>query len=533
MEIGILATVGILGFVALVMIVTMGFIISRMYHKSTPEAALIRTGGAGRKVVTNGGIFVIKMFHEITRVNMRTLGLEVVRRNEDALITADRLRVDVGVKFFVRVSPNADAIMAAAQTLGKKRLDDPEQLKPMVEDKLIDALRAVAATMTMDQLHENRTQFVQDVQNALAEDLKKNGLELESVSLTTMDQTPFTSLDENNAFNAVGMQKLAEVIAKSKKERAAIDADAEVKVAESARTAAVQKFLIEQETEEKRIEKDQAVAEAESRSLASRQKAAELSQQEQDAARIAREEAIQVADQNRQIAVNVKSMEESKAKAEADAARAEATKAEEAVTTARQIAAAERQKQIEVIAAQQAAEKDATRIRVAAAAKKEAALDEAAAVLTVAEANAKAKAQEASGIEAVGLAEAKAKEALVGAENNLTEEVIQMKIALARLQALPDIIAEMVRPAEMIDKITVHNVTGLGNGNGGTGNDAGSGGVAGQLTKAILDTALLTPAMKALGKEAGINLEAGLDGIAFDIEQDSFPVISEPVELVE
>ena len=47
---------------------------------------------------------------------------------------------------------------------------------------------------------------------------------LESVSLTALDQTPFEALDENNAFNAVGMRKLVEVIAKSKMERAEIEA---------------------------------------------------------------------------------------------------------------------------------------------------------------------------------------------------------------------------------------------------------------------------------------------------------------------
>ena len=50
------------------------------------------------------------------------------------------------------------------------------------------------------------------------------------MSLTALDQTPFEALDENNAFNAVGMRKLAEVIATSKMERAQIDGEAEVSV---------------------------------------------------------------------------------------------------------------------------------------------------------------------------------------------------------------------------------------------------------------------------------------------------------------
>ena len=47
------------------------------------------------------------------------------------------------------------------------------------EDKFVDALRATAAQMTMHELQDTRENFVQGVQNTVAEDLSKNGLELE------------------------------------------------------------------------------------------------------------------------------------------------------------------------------------------------------------------------------------------------------------------------------------------------------------------------------------------------------------------
>ena len=157
----------------------------------------------------------------------------VCRDGDAALITKDRMRVDVGVEFYVSVNASEEGISRAAQTLGDRTFH-VDQLREMIEGKLIDSLRAVAAKMTMDELHENRAEFVQEVQNTVSEDLLKNGLELEAVSLTALDQTPFEALDENNAFNAVGMRKLAEVIAKSKKERAEIDAEADVAVRRAA-----------------------------------------------------------------------------------------------------------------------------------------------------------------------------------------------------------------------------------------------------------------------------------------------------------
>ncbi|MEM6308111.1 MAG: SPFH domain-containing protein, partial [Pseudomonadota bacterium] len=211
------------GFIALIILI--GLVASRLYKRTTREVSLVKTGAGGKSVIMDGGTLVIPLLHEVRPVNMKTLRLEVQRNADGALITKDRMRVDVGVEFYVSVNATAEGVSRAAQTLGDRTFY-VDQLREMIEGKLVDGLRSVAARMTMDELHENRSEFVQEVQNAVSEDLLKNGLELESVSLTALDQTPFEALDENNAFNAVGMRKLAEVIAISKKERAQIDADA-------------------------------------------------------------------------------------------------------------------------------------------------------------------------------------------------------------------------------------------------------------------------------------------------------------------
>ena len=110
------------------------------------------------------------------------------RENQQALITRDRMRGDVAAEFYVRVKPTEESIANAAQTLGLKTMT-PDELNELVEGKFVDSLRAVAAEMAMEELHEQRVEFVTKVQAAVSEDLLKNGLELESVSLTGMDQT--------------------------------------------------------------------------------------------------------------------------------------------------------------------------------------------------------------------------------------------------------------------------------------------------------------------------------------------------------
>ena len=500
--------------------ILMGLVIARLYRRATREVSLVKTGAGGKKVIMDGGTIVVPLLHEISPVNMKTLRLEVQRQSDAALITKDRMRVDVGVEFYVSVNATTEGISRAAQTLGDRTFY-VDQLREMIEGKLVDGLRSVAAQMTMDELHENRAEFVQEVQNAVSEDLLKNGLELESVSLTALVQTPFEALDENNAFNAVGMRKLAEVIATSKKERAQIDADADVSVRRAAMEAERLKLSIDRDEEEAKIAQVQEVE-----TLRAKQRS-EIAQQQQEAeqlsekARIVREEAIraaeiakdrdlEVAEQERQVIIAEKSEEESRARASADLARAEATKAMEAVVTAKEVAEAERTKQIALIEAAREAEREATRIRFEAQAEKDAAQDRAEAMREEAQASADALTIKAEAKKADLLAEAEGRRAITDAENALSEAIIEMKVAMARLDAMPGIVEQMVKPAEKIDSIKIHQLSGLGGTGGGNAGDTGDKPVVNQALDSILGMAVQMPALQKLGQELGLSMENGI-----------------------
>ncbi|WP_171089576.1 MULTISPECIES: flotillin family protein [unclassified Ruegeria] len=537
----------------LAVLLFMGLVLGRLYKRATREVSLVKTGAGGKKVIMDGGVVIVPLLHEVSPVNMKTLRLEVQRSGEAALITQDRMRVDVGVEFYVSVMATEEGIARAAQTLGSRTFD-VEQLREMIEGKLIDGLRAVAAQMTMDGLHENRADFVQEVQNAVSEDLLKNGLSLESVSLTALDQTPFEALDENNAFNAVGMRKLAEVIAASKKERAQIDADAEVEVRRAAMEAERQKLLIEQDEAQARIEQTQKVETlrvAQEAEIAAR---TEDSVRETERARIAREEAIrgaeiererkirdaeiakereiEVAEQERQIIIAQKSEEESRARASADLARAEATKATEAVVTAREVADAERQKQIVLIEATREAERQATAIRLAAQAEKEAAADRAEARREEAQAEADALNIRAEAKKNDMLAEAEGKRAIVEADNALSAAQIRMKVDMARIETMPSIISEMVKPAEKIDSIKIHQVGGIGAGASGGGAANSDKPVVNQALDSIMGMAVQMPALKKLGEELGLSMENGVGGVV-NGALEATPEPTDAVEIVE
>ena len=107
---------GIVVTVALVGLLAIGLVFSRLYRRSSKELGFVRTGLGGQKVVMDGGAIVLPVFHECVNINMNTLKLEVSRAGADSLITLDRLRVDAVAAFFVRVIPSVEGVANAAQT---------------------------------------------------------------------------------------------------------------------------------------------------------------------------------------------------------------------------------------------------------------------------------------------------------------------------------------------------------------------------------------------------------------------------------
>mgnify|MGYP003666655938 CR=1 FL=1 len=514
--------------VVIVFFLVVALTLARLYRRASKEVAFVRTGVGGERVVMNGGALVLPVFHETMPVNMNTVVLPVVRRDAEALITLDRLRIDVKAEFYVRVRPDAGAIAMAAQTLGQRTMV-PEALKDLVEGKFVDALRSVAAGMTMNELHEQRADFVQKVQQASSNDLAMNGLELESVSLTGLDQTSIEHFNANNAFDAEGLTKLTEQIEARKKLRNDIEQDTRVQIETKNLEASQRSFEISRDQEYARLEQEREVevrragqtAEI-TREQAERNREADHARIEAkkqvdaqqieadrlvEEARIDQKRALEIARQEQQIAVQNKSREESQAKAEADEARSKAVAAEEQVTTARETEIAERQKRIELIEATKQAERDAIRVRVDAEAERDAAANRAEAVRQEAEGEAEAEKLRAEAARIRFEVEAAGQRAINEAANILSMDQISLQTKMALLKVLPEVIRESAKPMEAIDSIKIVQVDGLTGGgqSGAATNGGGSGNLASDAVTAALAYRAQAPVLDGLMKELGLD----------------------------
>ena len=384
----------IVGVVVLIFIALLASIL-KSYIKTPANRAYVRTGGLFRapdakpKVVMNGGAWVFKAIHEITWVDLGTMAIEIERTEGNALLTIDPQYADIKVIFYIRVHPSEDGVIEAARTIGGKQVD-AMVVKQLVDAKLDGALRDVAATFTLMSLHQERDEFIKQVQSRLKTDLEANGLFLESVSILTLRAARQGSFGTDDVFGAQVARANSQVIQQALRERNDIERRTEIEIKQrdtetaklrldldrdlalatasqerevrtlqaTEKAQADQKVFEEiQRSELARVAKERAVALTE---LEKEQQLAiqnERRQQEVMAAEVIRRQAIELAEQQRQIAVVQAEQEREKAEKERLLVLAQREEAAQAVKTVEATQQAQRQAKISVIEAEREAQK--------------------------------------------------------------------------------------------------------------------------------------------------------------------------------
>ncbi len=360
-------------------------VVTRLYIKTSADQAFVRTGLGGPVPILDGGDLVIPLVHEIVPVSLQTMRLDVDRSGHDALITGDNLRADVAAEFYIKVQKIREHILAAATSLGERSVD-AESVKLLVNQKLVSALRTVAATRSLHELHTKRDEFAQAVQVIVEKDLAHNGLTLESVTISRLDQTPPNAMrGEDNVFDAQGLRTIAEITQKQRVERNQIEREADQRVRQQDVTR--DQFIFEQEVarsnseaqKDRNIEIARAQAHQEASTFAAEQtrlaglaevrrdeavqvaeveknRALEVAhQQREQAARVAEVEktrTVELAIRENSIAIAAKERERAESEAQRYAAEAQMETERQAVRTVETTQTAERDKARAIIEAQ-------------------------------------------------------------------------------------------------------------------------------------------------------------------------------------
>jgi flotillin len=489
----------------------------RFYAKATSETALVRTGSGGQKVVIDGGCISLPILHQIQKISMGTMVFRLTRDGAQPLLTGDRLPADIQMEFEYRVTPTKDGVAMAAQSLGQRIARDGDAVSDLLSGKFIDALQNAAAARSLDDIHKDRTGFSKQVTDEVRPHLESLGLTLVAVSLVHVDQGRFRAQDENNAFNAEGMRRLASVVAENRKERIRIETEADIAIRESQLAQAQRRLDIERAERESEIAQREHLArlEAEAQALSVEKKAAadrmaeaaELGKRhELKALQVAYDEALrklemtairELEEEKIQNAVRLseKRLVEADAKIAEEHARSKVILAQESVQTDKERATAKREREMSSLRVERETSDAAARAK-----------QEAETQLVTAQASAKSESLRME-TEAFGRA------ALIAAENGLSDAVIAMKLQERKLDRLPEIMTQMMKPVEKIDSIRINQISGMGgNSDAATGVDGAFGAAMDQ----ILGMAVRLPAMKQMGEEIGLDFDPNIAGRTAD-----------------
>jgi flotillin len=381
------------GFGVLVLVATLVMLMfSKLYRRASANMAFVRTGMGGAKPIKDGGTLVIPVVHQVIPVSLETMRLNVERRGPHALITKDNLRVDLSAEFYIKVQANTDDIIQAARSLGGRNVQ-PDMVSELVQEKLVSALRTVAATKELVELHAKRDEFANAVQAICTHDLASNGLTLESVTISSLDQTDPTQLQERNVFDAQGLRKIAEITQKARVERNEIERTSEQSVV--AQNVSTRKKVLEMERDQAEFEADQKMKVANVRAAREREVAefklaqdesiarrdiekmkqietsevertlaveqAQIAkkialvvkQREQETAEIMKKQTVEVAERSKEVAIAEKEQERATAQAAMLQAESEREGAKQRVMTVTVTSEAQREAEKKLIAAKQ------------------------------------------------------------------------------------------------------------------------------------------------------------------------------------
>ena len=488
---------GNLVLIFLILFLILLVLFSKFYQRSSKDVAFVRTGMGGEKIVLTSGAMAIPIIHQVTPVNMNTLRLNVERSNEKGLITLDKMRIDIQSAFYVRVKGDKDGVALAAQTLGARTLN-PQSIQELLEGKFVDAIRSVAASMSLEEIHSEGREFTDRVAKLVDDVVTKNGLELESVSLSSMDQTDKQYLDPSNTFDAVGLIKVTRETEESRRTRNEIEKNADLKIAQTNLDVEKKNLNIKLESEYARLQTDLDVTTKQTEQTAKitiikaiKQKEAsevEIAQKEEteknqlasektikqertltekairnaeiekakvlEKTEIDRSKEIKIAEKNKEIDLLKKEQEVVQARDETSKIEVQAVEAEEEVSRRREVAIAEKEKAVSLIRALRTAEEKAVAITGSADSEKLAAAD-------LAEARKITSDAEANAIREELTARAEGQQRINESANILSDEQISMQVKLKIVDQLPDIISESVKPMQNIKDIKIIDVNGL------------------------------------------------------------------------
>ncbi len=193
--------------VAIFIIVAILFMIVSRIKKCPSDQVMVVYGNTfGKRAsycIHGGAEFVWPVIQDYGFLSLRPIQLDVNLTNALCL---QNIRINVPSVFTVGISTD-EALMgnAANRLLGLQQA----AIADLAKDIILGQLRLVIASMTIEQINSDRETFLRNIEDNVAEELNKIGLQLLNVNITDIT-------DESGYIDAIGKRAAAEAINKAR-----------------------------------------------------------------------------------------------------------------------------------------------------------------------------------------------------------------------------------------------------------------------------------------------------------------------------
>lgn len=286
--------------------------LAKFYNKVEQGKALVRNGISGTRV-TFSGFMVVPILHRVEMIDISVKRVTIDRHGPEGLICKDNMRADIKVAFFVRVNKTDQDVLKVAQSVGCQRASNRKDLQELFEAKFSEALKTVGKQFDFVDLYNSREQFKEEILKIIGTDL--NGFVLDDAAIDFLEQTSVEMLNPDNILDSEGIKKIIQLTSQQKIRSNQIDREKEKIITQQdveAREAILElnRQLAEAENRQKR-----EIAVIQAREDAATRKIEEEERLKAETARIASDEEITVAEENkdRQILVARKNKERTEA----------------------------------------------------------------------------------------------------------------------------------------------------------------------------------------------------------------------------
>ncbi|MEO8354047.1 MAG: flotillin family protein, partial [Chthoniobacteraceae bacterium] len=301
-------SLGIAG-VLLLLIFIFGVIsVLTCYRKVEQGQALVRNGVGGTQV-SFSGMVVFPIIHKSEYMDISVKRVEIDRAGKNGLICMDNMRADIKVAFFVRVNQTKEAVLKVAQSIGCARASSITAIIELFDAKFSEGLKTVGRQFQFVDLYNSREKLKEGILSNIGTDL--NGFILEDVAIDFLEQTPLSLLNPDNILDSEGIKKITELTATQKILANQIDREREKTIRKQDVEANEAILELNKQLAEAQEKQKREIATIKAREEAEAQKVQAEQRLKSEQARIAVDEELMVAEENknRQIIVATRNKE--------------------------------------------------------------------------------------------------------------------------------------------------------------------------------------------------------------------------------